>query len=77
MAIRLAFVTALLVIMLSRAVRAFGTRAPTLIKSSPRSIGAFVARGMSTSEPDTSIVDTCQQKIQQALEADIVKVVGA
>jgi hypothetical protein len=65
--------TTLLIIMLSATARAFGTRAlPFCRTTAPRSF----ARGMSTSEPDTSVVDTCQQKIKAALDADDVKVTG-
>jgi len=39
---------------------------------------SFVARSMSTTEGDeTSIVDTCKEKIVKALETDDVKVTGA
>lgn len=75
MALRTALVTTILIVMLSAAARAFGTKAPTFIRSAPRSFSVG-ARSMSTSEPDTSIVDTCQEKIQTALEADNVKVTG-
>jgi len=75
MALRPTLLIVLLAVMLSTAARAFGTKAPSFIRSSPRSFA--VARGMSsTSEPDTSVVDTCQKKIQAALEADNVKVTG-
>ena len=74
MALRPALVIVCLVIMLSASVRAFGTKAPTFLRSAPRCV--TVARGMSTSEPDTSVVDTCQQKIKTALEAVDVKVTG-
>lgn len=77
MALRSTFVTTLLLIMLTAAARAFGTKAPSFIVRSARGyLTGAVARSMSTSEPDTSIVDTCQGKIQEALEADDVKVTG-
>lgn len=74
MSLRLALIILYLVTMLSASVRAFGTKAPAFIRSAPRSVP--VARGMSTSEPDTTVVDTCQQKIQTALETTDVKVTG-
>eukprot|EP00544_Gedaniella_sp_CCMP2646_P009395 CAMPEP_0202481686 /NCGR_PEP_ID=MMETSP1361-20130828/1172_1 /ASSEMBLY_ACC=CAM_ASM_000849 /TAXON_ID=210615 /ORGANISM="Staurosira complex sp., Strain CCMP2646" /LENGTH=116 /DNA_ID=CAMNT_0049109237 /DNA_START=79 /DNA_END=429 /DNA_ORIENTATION=- len=60
--------------MLSATARAFGTRALPFCRTTAR---RSFARGMSTSEPDTSVVDTCQQKIKAALDADDVKVTGA
>ena len=60
--------------MLSAAARAFGTRALPFCRTTAP-LSPF-ARGMSTSEPDTSVVDTCQEKIQAALDTDNVKVTG-
>ena len=63
---------ALLVIMLSAGARAFVNPA-----SRPAAFRRVVARAMSSEDgPDTSIVDICQQKIQDALEAKSVKVTG-
>jgi hypothetical protein len=74
MALLRSLFTLLLIIMLSAAARAFGTKAP-IVRNSPRAFS--VARGMSTSEPDTSVVVICKEKIQAALESDDVKVTGA
>jgi len=60
-----------LAIMFSAAARAFSL---TAVRSRPR---LAMLRPMSTGgEPDTSVVDTCTQKIKDALEATDVKVVG-
>ena len=40
-------------------------------------INTNTARFMSTSEPDTSVVEVCTQKIGDALETENVKVTGA
>ena len=64
----------LLITMLSAAVRAFGTS--SVVRYAPRSFA--VVRSMSTTgEPDTSVVATCQEKIQAALDTSNVKVTGA
>ena len=61
----------LILIMFSAAARAFSLGAvrprPRMTLFRPMSMG---------SGPDTSVVDTCQQKIKDALEATDVKVVG-
>ena len=40
------------------------------------SVQRSFARAMSAGAPDTSIVAVCQQKIQDALQAESVKVIG-
>ena len=45
--------------------------------STMSSSSSVALRMSSSSSPDTSIVDVCQQKIQDALQATDVKVVGA
>ena len=63
---------ALLTIMLSAGARAF------INPASGPNFRRVVARAMSAGGgPDKSIVDICQQKIQDALEATSVKVTGA
>ena len=69
----------LLVLFLSM-LSSFGARAFATTKAAQRAFTAtrpsFTARFMS-SEPDTSVVETCTQKIGAALETDNVKVTGA
>mmetsp|Transcript_4683 Transcript_4683/g.8942 ORF Transcript_4683/g.8942 Transcript_4683/m.8942 type:complete len:125 (-) Transcript_4683:64-438(-) len=55
--------------MFSSITRAFRSATPLVQRS--------LAQRMSSSAPDTSIVDICQQKIQDALKASSVKVTGA
>jgi hypothetical protein len=66
--------SAILVIMFYAAARAFGTTSP-IVRGAPRA-SFVVTRFMSTTEDPTSVVATCQEKIQAALEADNVKVTG-
>mmetsp|Transcript_42756 Transcript_42756/g.103189 ORF Transcript_42756/g.103189 Transcript_42756/m.103189 type:complete len:170 (-) Transcript_42756:2441-2950(-) len=52
----------------------------TALKTNPSplsSSSSMMLRMSSTSSPDTSIVDVCQQKIQDALQTTDVKVTGA
>jgi hypothetical protein len=82
---QVAWFTALLFIMFSAAVRSFRLTKPGTTVFS-RSHGSQhysnagrVWRTMSTTggEPDTSVVETCREKIQSALDALDVKVTGA
>lgn len=66
--------SAILVTMFYAAARAFGTTSP-IVRGAPRASFA-VTRFMSTTEDHTSVVATCEEKIQAALEADNVKVTG-
>jgi acid stress-induced BolA-like protein IbaG/YrbA len=61
----------LIAVMLSGFSRAFTSVGRT---ATPR---AAFARAMSSDAPDTSVVDICTQKIQDALETTEVKVTGA
>ena len=70
--------------MLSSAVRAFSSRSSAAVVR--LSSASFVGRAAVTTttfrpmssggEPDTSVVETCRQKIQDALETKDVKVTG-
>ena len=65
-------------IMFSFVARAFSS--PRMIRPKAHaaaSMSTVSTRFFSTESPDTSIVDLCKQKIQDALEADAVKVTGA
>ena len=72
--------TILLVIMLSSTVRAFTSTSRlsnSLLKKSKKFNAVHVtSRFMSTTDGETSIVDTCKAKIMKALETDDVTVTG-
>lgn len=64
---------------LSRASSMAVATTTAVVRQQPSS-PAFVSRGLcaaATDGPDTSVVDVCQQKIQDALQADNVEVTGA
>lgn len=67
-----------LILMFSSAARAFSSTAKPALLFRQHAAAARTLRPMSTTggEPDTSVVDVCLKKIQEALGSDDVKVTG-